>query len=156
MIAAYKKFWLNYTNFTGRSSRADYWWVSLIQLLVVLPVCAFLFGNLFSSWMSILPYLSESGELVGISEEAFVAQLLSQVFSPATVVVWLLFFIYSLATFVPQLALTVRRLRDGGFHWAFIFIGLLPYIGSIVLLVLLALPTKGEHGTELSESHLES
>ncbi|MCB5034113.1 DUF805 domain-containing protein, partial [Streptococcus mutans] len=29
MFTAYKKFWTNYVNFTGRSSRSDYWWAIL-------------------------------------------------------------------------------------------------------------------------------
>lgn len=52
--------------------------------------------------------------------------------------------IYGLAAFIPSLALTVRRLRDAGFHWAMIFISFVPYIGSLALIVLLALPTKEE------------
>ncbi len=34
MIEAYKKFWLNYTNFSGRSTRSDYWWVILCNFLI--------------------------------------------------------------------------------------------------------------------------
>lgn len=34
MIEAYKKFLMNYANFSGRSSRADYWWVVLANILI--------------------------------------------------------------------------------------------------------------------------
>lgn len=34
MVDAYKKFWKNYANFKGRSTRADYWWVILANFLV--------------------------------------------------------------------------------------------------------------------------
>ena len=44
--------------------------------------------------------------------------------------------------FLPWLALTVRRLRDAGFHWALIFVGFIPMVGGIALLVLLAMPSK--------------
>ena len=44
--------------------------------------------------------------------------------------------------FLPWLALTVRRLRDAGFHWALIFVGFIPMVGGFALLVLLAMPTK--------------
>lgn len=40
--------------------------------------------------------------------------------------------IYGLATIVPHLAITVRRLRDAGFHWAFIFLGVGPTIASFI------------------------
>ncbi len=50
--------------------------------------------------------------------------------------------IFGLALFLPWLALTVRRLRDAGFHWALIFVGFIPMVGGIALLVLLAMPSK--------------
>ena len=55
----------------------------------------------------------------------------------------IIYFIFGLALFLPSLALMVRRLRDAGFHWALIFILFVP-LGSIVLLVLFAMPTKEE------------
>ena len=48
-----------------------------------------------------------------------------------------LYFIYSLAIFVPSLSIMVRRLRDAGKHWVNIFWPLLPFIGIIILIVLL-------------------
>lgn len=43
--------------------------------------------------------------------------------------------VYSLAGLVPGLALTVRRLRDGGNGWGWIFITLVPLVGAIILIV---------------------
>ena len=43
--------------------------------------------------------------------------------------------IYSLASFIPGLAITIRRLRDAGQPWTNIFWPLLPLIGAIVLIV---------------------
>ena len=43
---------------------------------------------------------------------------------------------------MPTLALSVRRLRDAGFHWAFIFLHFVPMVGRFALLVLLAMPSK--------------
>lgn len=51
--------------------------------------------------------------------------------------VWLL----GMAALVPSLAVTVRRLRDAGFHWAWIFISLAPF-GSIALLIFCAQDSK--------------
>jgi uncharacterized membrane protein YhaH (DUF805 family) len=50
--------------------------------------------------------------------------------------------LWGLATFLPQLALAVRRLRDAGYHWAFLFLGLIPFVGAIVLIVFLASPSR--------------
>jgi len=45
--------------------------------------------------------------------------------------------IYSLAIFVPALAMLVRRLRDAGKHWACMFVALIPLAGIIILIVFL-------------------
>lgn len=87
MIAAYKKFWLNYTNFTGRSSRSDYWFVYLLQLLITVPLSVIIGGSFISSFLVITPYLNESGEAVGISEDLLASQLLSQIFSPVNIMI---------------------------------------------------------------------
>ena len=34
MVEAYKRFLNNYTNFSGRSTRADYWWVVLANFCI--------------------------------------------------------------------------------------------------------------------------
>ena len=34
MLDSYKRFWMNYANFKGRSTRADYWWVCLMNILI--------------------------------------------------------------------------------------------------------------------------
>ena len=59
------------------------------------------------------------------------------------------YFVYSR---VPLLALIVRRLRDVGIHWAYIFIVFVP-LGAITLLVMLAMPSQrfGEKVIENSE-----
>ncbi|GAA2085422.1 hypothetical protein GCM10009840_23160 [Pseudolysinimonas kribbensis] len=46
--------------------------------------------------------------------------------------------LWGLATLLPMLAVTVRRLRDAGFGWGHIFWVLLPVAGVVVLVVLLA------------------
>ncbi len=55
-----------------------------------------------------------------------------------------LYFIYVIAMIIPGLALAVRRLQDQGKEWTWIFIGLVPFIGGIWLLVLMC--TEGSQG----------
>ena len=45
--------------------------------------------------------------------------------------------LYSLAALIPGLALTVRRLRDTGKNWPWIFISFVPLVGAIILIVML-------------------
>lgn len=99
IVNCYKKFWKNYTNFSGRSRRSEYWYVVLVNVIISLvlsPLCAIPYiGALFAACVSI----------------------------------------YSIAIIVPTLALIVRRLHDIGKDWYYIFIGLIPIAGAIILLV---------------------
>ena len=124
MFSAYKKFWTRYADFSGRSSRSDYWWVVLCNFLITLLFSLIpLFGlliPLFSEvyYAGLYGYEPDfSGAMAGAGFAAFIMFLLA---------------IYGLATIVPHLAITVRRLRDAGFHWAFIFLGVGPSIASFI------------------------
>jgi uncharacterized membrane protein YhaH (DUF805 family) len=50
--------------------------------------------------------------------------------------------VWFLATILPYLAIGVRRLRDADMPWGLIFIGLVPVLGTIALIVLWVQPTK--------------
>jgi uncharacterized membrane protein YhaH (DUF805 family) len=56
----------------------------------------------------------------------------------------LFYILYALALFLPSLGVTVRRLHDVGKSGWMIFIGLIPFIGGIWLLVLFV--TAGQSG----------
>lgn len=124
MFSAYKKFWTRYADFSGRSSRSDYWWVVLCNFLITLP-------------FSLIAFF---GFLIPLFSEIYYARLydyepdLSGAMAGAGLAVFIMFLltIYGLATIVPHLAITVRRLRDAGFHWAFIFLGVGPTIASFI------------------------
>ena len=45
--------------------------------------------------------------------------------------------LYSLAALIPSLAITVRRMRDAGKKWTWIFISFVPLVGAIILIVML-------------------
>jgi len=53
--------------------------------------------------------------------------------------------LFTLATFIPNLAVTVRRLHDTGRSGWWVLVVLVPAIGALILLVLLLLD--GEHGS---------
>jgi uncharacterized membrane protein YhaH (DUF805 family) len=50
--------------------------------------------------------------------------------------------LWSIAILLPNLAVGVRRLRDGGYGWGHLFWVLVPVAGWVVLVVFLAQPTK--------------
>ena len=126
MINAYKNFFKGYVDFEGRSTRSEYWWVWLTNILLLIPLYSAYFNAIFSEG----------------SEGAFLA------LGGLSII----YMIFGLALFLPWLALTVRRLRDAGFHWALIFVGFIPMVGGFALLVLLAMPTKEVASPAISEA----
>ena len=119
MFKAYKKYWMGYFDFTGRSSRSDYWLVVLANTIVTII--------LFSILIVVIVFDSPD--------------------SPYHVILNLLYLLvmtYFPASFIPSISLQVRRLRDAGYHWALIFLRFASVIGDIVLLVLSCQPTKVE------------
>ena len=126
MINAYKSFFKGYVDFEGRSTRSEYWWVWLTNILLLIPLYSAYFNAIFSE--------GEEGAFLALGGLAIV------------------YMIFGLALILPMLALTVRRLRDAGFHWALIFVGFIPMVGGPALLVLLAMPTKEEATPAISEA----
>ena len=115
MINAYKNFFKGYVDFTGRATRSDFWWVWLMNSILFLPLYIFWF-------QMVLNDTEETDPILGVA-------IIS------------VYMILAIVLFTPSLAVKVRRLRDAGLHWAFIFLHFVP-MGGIALLVLLAMPTK--------------
>ncbi|WEO78386.1 DUF805 domain-containing protein [Cryobacterium sp. SO2] len=124
LTEAVKRFFTKYATFSGRASRAEYWWWALVNY-VVLTV------------LSVIALVSGGGGTM--SADGTVAAP-----SGGAVVVVVLISLYGLATIIPDLALTARRLHDGNFSALFIFIALVPFVGGLILLVLTLLPPKPE------------
>ena len=55
--------------------------------------------------------------------------------------------LYALAALVPGLAICVRRLRDAGKPWPWLFISLIPIVGAIILIVMLCKPSVSNGAT---------
>ena len=119
MFRAYKKYWMGYVDFTGRSSRSDYWLAVLANTIVTII--------LFSILIVVIVFDSPN------SHYHIILNLL-----------YLFAMTYFSASFIPSIALQVRRLRDAGYHWALMFLRFAFVIGDIVLLVLFCQPTKVE------------
>jgi uncharacterized membrane protein YhaH (DUF805 family) len=97
-----------YADFTGRASRPEFWWFALFVFVVQL----LLFGAAGPSIAN-----ADPGE------------------TPSVVIVVL---VAGLALVLPYLAAMVRRLHDTDRSGGFVFVGLIPLIGGIILIVLLA------------------
>ncbi len=122
-VDAIKLFFKKYAQFRGAASRSEYWWVALGMFLIQLipMVLVFIGIGVMAAGTTVDEY--------GYAQETG---------SPALMVVgYLLMLVIGLACIVPSLALAWRRLHDAGKSGAWYFIGLVPLIGPIWLLVLL-------------------
>ena len=126
MINAYKSFFKGYVDFTGRSKRSEYWWIWLTNMILLVPF--------YSAYFKALANPRNETALMALGGIAII------------------YMIFGIALFLPGLALTVRRLRDAGFHWALIFIIFIPMVGPLALLVLLAMPTKQVEVVTINET----
>ncbi|WP_445456080.1 DUF805 domain-containing protein [Flavobacterium sp. HNIBRBA15423] len=116
MIEWYKKVVLeNYANFSGRARRSEYWYFVLANLIVQISLLI-----LFAVFASM--------DLAGVG-----------------MIFYGILILYALGMFIPSLAVAVRRLHDVGKSGTFYFIGFIPFIGPIWLLVLFG--TEGDNGT---------
>ena len=126
MINAYKNFFKGYVDFTGRSTRSEYWWIWLTNMILLVPF--------YSAYFKALANPRNEAALVALGGIAII------------------YMIFGLALILPMLALTVRRLRDAGFHWALIFVIFIPMVGALALLALLAMPTKQVEVVTINET----
>ena len=103
----------NYCCFTGRASRSEYWWWVLFTAII---------GILFS-----IPY--------GIN----MAKAIAEGTEPGLPVIS---YIVNLVLLLPTLGVMFRRLHDTGRSGWWWLIGLIPVVGTIVLLVFLLQPSQ--------------
>ena len=121
MIEAYKKFWKGYVDFTGCSTPSDYWFACSAHVLI-----------LFASYLLLAVF------------ERMAAETGSSDLFTIGVILLLIFFAYGIAAVLPCIAVAVRRLRDAGYNWPYIFIPLIPFVGIFIFIFLLCQPTKVE------------
>lgn len=113
---AFGRFWKKYATFTGRASRSEFWWWYLANVIVVVVLYAL---------MAILGIAGATTDPVtGRSEPG-----------PLIILGALLLVGWWVTTIVPTLALAWRRLHDTDHSGGFWFLGLIPFVGWLILLV---------------------
>lgn len=111
----YKKCWQKYADFTGRARRKEYWMFYALTMVFF---------------------------VVALTVDSLISVATSSLFDFSFPIVFLLLM---LASIVPTLAVTVRRLHDTNRSGWYYFISLIPLVGGIILFV--ALVEDGTSGT---------
>jgi uncharacterized membrane protein YhaH (DUF805 family) len=120
-VAAIGRFFRKYATFSGRASRSEYWWVALVFFVLYLVLGIAAFGAGIATGRERFDGTVEPG--IGLLPFALLLVLLS------------------LASIVPNIALSVRRLHDANFSGLLYLITFVPYLGSFALIVFAALPS---------------
>ena len=116
MIKSYTNAWKKAFDFKGRSSRKDYWFFQLFT------------GILISVMLLIYFFINKSPLFYQINIEILYK------FLEISLIFFLLFLFGTAWVSIP---LTVRRIRDVGMRWYWIFFVLIPYIGELYILIFL-------------------
>lgn len=146
--ATLSSFLENYIQFRGYSTRPEFWWPFLFLILVHTAIgmtAIITISTLFAEDMvtDARDLLGVAGFSPGIWLEGFGA-----VFAAAILCLHLLI---AALTVIPLLALTWRRLHDSGLPGSMSLLGLIPLVGWLVLLLLLARPSAPQkHRPEFS------
>jgi uncharacterized membrane protein YhaH (DUF805 family) len=108
IVEAFTRFWERYATFSGRASRSEYWWMALISLTVAIVTTS-------------IDVVTNGGFAEARATATGVGDLLS--------------YAWGLATVVPTVALGVRRLHDTNRSGNWILLGLVPFVGVVVVLI---------------------
>ncbi|MEO6718101.1 MAG: DUF805 domain-containing protein [Novosphingobium sp.] len=122
MILPYKR----YFDFSGRSRRKEYWLYTLFTVLVFVAIVAVGLAGMPWSEMSNHSANPQPGPLLwgAIGTGA----------------------VFWLGTLIPSIAVTVRRFHDQNQSGWLYLLGLIPYVGGLVLIVFMCLEgTRGEN-----------
>ncbi|TPR43874.1 DUF805 domain-containing protein [Apilactobacillus micheneri] len=112
MWEAYKLFFMNYVNFSGKSSRAEYWWVRLINFII-----EFIF------------VIIGIGLILG-----YVANTSNFAMLWYGIILFMFPSFYGLVILIPGISLLIRRYRDTGISpWWLLLTVVLPYFMLVLI-----------------------
>ncbi|WP_288263010.1 DUF805 domain-containing protein [uncultured Prochlorococcus sp.] len=129
MIQSFLLAWKNAFVFKGKTSRKDFWFFILAN--TILSITLSITQNLFENLAYTLP-LSLSSEIF-----LFISQTI-QIIS----------FFYLLGSLIVSLSIQVRRLNDISKKWVWIFIQIIPILGSIYFIYLMCQPSIAANSQE--------
>jgi uncharacterized membrane protein YhaH (DUF805 family) len=119
---AVSRFFKKYATFSGRASRSEFWWWYLVFAVVTAVLYA------------IAAAVGAAGATVSDDGTTLV-------YGPSFWLGSIPYIAWGLATVIPWLALAWRRLHDTNRSGWWYFIGLVPVVGAIILIVFFLLPS---------------
>ncbi len=137
MIQSFLLAWKNAFVFKGKTSRKDFWFYILAN--TILSITLSITQNLFAN----LQYASlPSDSLVNDFS------LPSVIFSVLSQIIQIISFLYLLGSLIVSLSIQVRRLNDISKKWVWIFIQIIPILGSIYFIYLMCQPSISANSQE--------
>ncbi len=125
-----------YADFSGRSRRKEYWMFALLNFIIYTVLYVIMLSAMGPSLTEAMmqaeagmePVQPSAGMMAGVG------------------IVGMILGIYSLAVFIPSLAVMVRRFHDQDKSGWFVLLAFIPLIGGIILLVFMCLEgTRGDN-----------
>ena len=130
MFQSFLLAWKNAFVFKGKTSRKDFWFFQLASFIL------FLILNIAQNLLVNLQYAFLPSDSV-VSDFS----LLSEIFAVIGQIISIVSFFYILGNFIVGLSISVRRLNDISKKWAWIFIQIIPILGSIYFIYLMCQPS---------------
>jgi uncharacterized membrane protein YhaH (DUF805 family) len=134
-------FFEDFAKFKGFATRPEFWWPFVLILTLHLAIAAA--GSIVIATRFTDEIMTDGHLLLGLNPVASASGIegAGAVFALALVSLHLLI---GTVTLLPLVAVTWRRLHDTGLPGSMFFLGFIPAIGGLVLLLLLARPSAPE------------
>ena len=118
-VQSVKRAFNNYFNFQGRIRRSEYWWFWFFLTIcnIIIIILALVFGH--------------ESEEYDYGEDEYTTTY------EANSGIMIVFLIFNIFVFIPHLSAIVRRLHDTGKSGVFVLVIFIPFIGYILLIILL-------------------
>ncbi len=129
MIQSFLLAWKNAFVFKGKTSRKDFWFFILAN--TILSITLSITQNLFENLAYTLPL-----------------SLISEIFLFLSQTIQIISFFYLLGSLIVSLSIQVRRLNDISKKWVWIFIQIIPILGSIYFIYLMCQPSIAANSQE--------
>ena len=115
MVDAYINYWKKYVDFKSRSTRSDFWWVVLVNGLISFFTLVFGFVGIF----------------IGMDVDSVNSPHITNMFVFVIGIILIIaYFLYRLATIIPDIMIAIRRIRDTGLSPWWYALKLVAVVGS--------------------------